>query len=63
MSLRHTILCILMLSVIAPARGQSSAGSNIVLTRGLSPCASRSVLLITFQDNIVFAWKYDSLNN
>ena len=28
--LRQIILCILMLSVIAPARSQSSAGSNIV---------------------------------
>jgi len=36
MSLRHTILCILMLSIIAPARSQSSAGSNIVSRTVLS---------------------------
>ena len=36
MSLRHILLCILMLSVIAPARGQSSAGSSIVSRTVLS---------------------------
>ena len=30
MRLHHIILYVLMLSTIAPARGQSSAGSNIV---------------------------------
>ena len=34
--LRQIILCILMLSLISPARGQSSAGSNIVSRTVLS---------------------------
>ena len=36
MRLRDILLYILMLSVIAPARGQSSAGSNIVSRTVLS---------------------------
>ena len=36
MSLHHIILCILMLSVIAPARGQNAAGSDIVSRTVLS---------------------------
>lgn len=36
LSLRYIILCVLILSVISPARGQSSAGSNIVSRTVLS---------------------------
>ena len=36
MSLRYILLYVLMLSVIAPARGQSSAGSSIVSRTVLS---------------------------
>ncbi|MBR3495466.1 MAG: hypothetical protein IKH37_01925 [Prevotella sp.] len=41
MRLRQIILCILMLSVISPARGQSSAGSNIVSRTVLSSDTAR----------------------
>lgn len=41
MSLRQIILCILMTTVIAPARGQNAAGSNIVSRTVLSSDTAR----------------------
>ena len=42
MSLRQIILCILMTTVIAPARGQNAAGSNIVSRTVLSSDTTRA---------------------
>ena len=41
MSLRHIILCILMMTIIAPARSQNAAGSNIVSRTVLSSDTTR----------------------
>ena len=41
MSLRQIILCVLMTTVIAPARGQTAAGSNIVSRTVLSSDTAR----------------------
>ena len=41
MSLRQIILCVLMTTVIAPARGQTAAGSNIVSRTVLSSDTTR----------------------
>lgn len=41
MSLRQIILCVLMTTVIAPARGQNAAGSNIVSRTVLSSDTAR----------------------
>lgn len=43
MSLRQIILCVLMTTVIAPARGQNAAGSNIVSRTVLSSDTARGL--------------------
>ena len=53
MSLRQIILCVLMTTVIAPARGQNAAGSNIVSRTVLSSDTARVLEQRVYDNGLV----------